>query len=102
MFIDSTLSSTPDRRSDFRIKIDSDITWHRLGGSERFEGKLEDLSNSGARIWVNETLKVNSQLVIHAEAENSGEPAIEMIVRILHSIPDRKGDLYGYGCSVVG
>lgn len=101
MFIDSALSSTPDRRSSARIKIDSDITWHRLGRSESFEGKLEDLSNTGARIWIDDDLKMNSQLVIRAEDENSSEPAIEMIVRILHSVPDQKGDLHGYGCSVV-
>ena len=89
-----------DRRLKSRIKIEGPMTYHLENINDTHEGELEDLSEKGALIWINQDLPLTSQLFCRVEADDEEQTGIEFIATLLHAHPQQRESLYGYGCSI--
>lgn len=89
-----------ERRLKSRVVIEGKIDYRIENSNELHEGELEDMSSTGARIWVQQVLEPASRLICRIHPEDSQETAIEISATLLHSHPQRRGSLYGYGCTI--
>jgi hypothetical protein len=89
-----------DRRLKPRIEINGSMTYHTENSAETHQGKLEDMSNRGARIWIGQELPATSQLICRIEADDRKEGAMEFRATLLHALPEKRNALYGYGCTI--
>ena len=58
------------------------------------------MSAAGALIWIADDLPVDSQLLISIDEIDGDGVSLEFRVTLLHKLPERKDELYGYGCSI--
>jgi hypothetical protein len=91
---------SPDRRLKPRIEINGSITYHTGDSSEIRQGKLENMSNRGARIWIEQELPAASQLHCRIEADDKKERAMEFRATLLHVLPEKRNSMHGYGCTI--
>lgn len=96
------IDSSPERRVKDRIKIDGKMTYRKNQSDEVQEAELEDLSNRGARIWIQEEIATGSQLHCRVDSDETDQPSIEFVVTLLHQLPADKPSLFGYGCTLEG
>ncbi len=89
-----------ERRLKSRVKIAGRLAYYLEDSDEEQEGELEDLSNMGARIWIKQHLPLASELYCRVEPDDSKEAAIEFTAILLHSHPECREPLYGYGCAI--
>ncbi len=94
------IDSSLERRVKDRIKIDGRMTYRKGDSDEILEAELEDLSNRGARIWIQEELATGSQLHCWVDSEEPEQTEIEFILTLLHQLPANKESVYGYGCEL--
>lgn len=94
-------STTPDRRLKSRIKIEGEMTYQLEMSGAIFVGELEDLSDVGARVWIEQDLPPSSRLYCRFEADDSEQEGIEFTAILLHNhSQQRRGVMYGYGCTI--
>ena len=89
-----------ERRIKPRIDIDGVMTYHTEDSSDTHYGKLENLSDRGACIWITQDLPPTSRLHCRVESDNKKERAMEFRATLLHALPERRNSPYGYGCTV--
>ena len=89
-----------ERRLKPRIEINGKMTYQTEDSNDTLYGELEDLSNRGARIWIEQELPAASQLLCRIEADDCEQQAMEFRATLLHALPGRRNALYGYGCSI--
>ncbi len=95
------MTPTPtERRVKSRIRIEGPLTYHLEDSLETHEGKLEDLSERGASIWIKQELPVTSQLVCSVKAADPEDPDILFRATLMHTHPEQRDSIYGYGCSI--
>ena len=94
------LNVSAERRADPRIEINGRITYYTENSGDIHKGNLENLSINGARIWIDQELPADSQLLFRVETDDRELAAMEFKATLLHALPDRKMSLYGYGCSI--
>lgn len=93
-------SEAAERRLKSRIKIDSEITYRLRNSNEVQQGLLEDMSDQGARIWIQTNLPAGSQIFCLIESDEPQQPAIEFKATLLRGYPQERDSMYGYGCSI--
>lgn len=93
-------STSTERRSNPRIEINGSMTYRTDDSEDFYQGKLENMSMQGARIWIDHELPAASQLIVRVETEEQEAAAMEFKATVLHILPDRRKSLYGYGCSI--
>lgn len=89
-----------ERRSNPRIDIEGTMTYKTAHSNDTYQGKLENLSMQGARIWIDQELPTRSQLHVRVETDEQDEAAMEFKATLIYTLPDRRKALYGYGCSI--
>ncbi len=89
-----------DRRLKSRIKIEGRMTYHLEDSNHTHEGELEDLSDRGALIWIKQDLPLASQLFCRVEADAEEQGGIEFTATLLHTHPQQRESLYGFGCTI--
>ena len=92
-------TALPERRFKSRIKIEGRMTYHLEDSNHTHEGELEDLSDKGALIWIKQDLPPASQLFCRVEADDE-EGSIEFTATLLHTHPQQRESLYGFGCTI--
>lgn len=90
----------PDRRLKSRIKIEGRMTYQLENSIDIHRGELEDLSDRGARIWIEQDLPPASRLVCVVEADDPAQAGIEFTATLLHRYSEQRDSLYGYGCTI--
>ena len=93
-------TASTERRLKSRVKISGKLAYYLEDSNEAQEGELDDLSNLGARIWIKQNLPLASELYCRVEPDDSKEAAIEFTAILLHSHPEQREPLYGYGCTI--
>ena len=95
------MTSTPaERRCNPRIDIDGEMTYKTDDSDDIYQGKLENLSMQGARIWIDQELPTASQLHVRVETDEREAAAMEFKATLIYTLPGRGKALYGYGCSI--
>jgi len=89
-----------DRRFKSRIKIEGRMTYQLEDSNHTYEGELEDLSDMGALIWIKQDLPPASQLFCRVEGDDEEQGGIEFTATLLHTHPQQRESLYGYGCTI--
>lgn len=93
-------SETSERRIKPRVEIDGVMTYHTVDSSQTHPGRLENLSDRGACIWIRQELPTSSRLHCRVESDNREEGAMEFRATLLHALPDQRDSLFGYGCTI--
>jgi len=93
-------NTTAERRGNPRIDIDGKMTYTTDNSDDIYQGKLENLSMQGARIWIDQELPTASQLHVRVETDEQEEAAMEFKATLIYTLPGRRKALYGYGCSI--
>ncbi len=93
-------NESAERRSSPRIDINGEMTYRTDHSDELYQGKLENLSMQGARIWIDHELPTPCQLLLRVETEVQEETSMEFKATLIHMLPDRRKALYGYGCVI--
>ncbi len=89
-----------ERRLHPRIAIEGDMRYQFSHSNEIRTGLLENLSERGARIWINEELDVASQLLILVESDSGEHADMTFKATLLYRLPQRNASKFGYGCSI--
>ena len=76
------------------------MTYRKDSSDEIREAELEDLSNQGARIWIQEKLATGDRLYCRVGSDETDQPIIEFVVTLLHQLPAEEPSFYGYGCTL--
>ncbi len=93
-------NESAEQRSNPRIEINGEMTYRTDHSDGFYQGKLENLSMQGARIWIDHELPTTSRLLFRVEANEQAEAAMEFKATLIHMLPDRRKALYGYGCVI--
>jgi hypothetical protein len=88
-----------DRRLKPRIKIEGRITYYMEDSNHTHEGELEE-SDMGALIWIKQDLPPASQLFCRVEADDEEKGSIKFTATLLHTHPQQRESLYGFGCTI--
>ena len=94
------ISDTSERRIKPRVEIDGVMTYRTDDSSETHPGRLENLSDRGACIWIRQELPTSSRLHCRIESDIREEGAMEFRATLLHALPEQRDSLFGYGCTI--
>ena len=89
-----------ERRLHPRIDINGDMNYRLDHCDVVRAGQLENLSEGGARIWIDEVLPAATRVVFRMESDAQGEADMTFSAVLLHRLPQRKSSRYGYGCVI--
>lgn len=92
--------SSPDRRSTPRVHIDGPMHYRQVESDDQMPGRIENISASGALVWIGEALPLDSELIVRIEPDGPDESWADLIVTLLYKLPDEDDSLHGYGCSI--
>ena len=76
------------------------MTYRTDNSDDICQGKLENMSMQGARIWIDQELPTASQLHVRVETDEQEAAAMEFTATLVYTLPDRRKALYGYGCII--
>ena len=93
-------NQSAERRTNPRMQIDGKIAYKTNGSDDIQQGRLENLSIHGARIWINQELPTDSQLLFRVIEEGQEDAVMDFKATLLHQLMERKESLYGYGCII--
>ncbi|MDH3760240.1 MAG: PilZ domain-containing protein [Gammaproteobacteria bacterium] len=89
-----------ERRSNPRIDINGSITYRTDISDDVCQGKLENMSRQGARIWIDQELPTASRLRVRVETHENNQEAMEFKATLIYTLPGGGQALYGYGCTI--
>ena len=89
-----------ERRLHPRIEIDGDMSYIESQSGEICAGLLDNLSEGGARIWIDQDLPTASEVVFRVQADSRGDPGMAFKATLLYMLPQQKLSRYGYGCKI--
>jgi hypothetical protein len=92
--------TSPERRSSLRVDIDGPMHYRQVESHDFLPGQIENISASGALVWIGEDLPLDRELVVRVEPEGPEEAWAELVVTLLYKLPEEENSLHGYGCSV--
>lgn len=96
-----TTQNLPENRSFERINIDHYIQYQISLDSEPKEGLLDNISASGALLWLREEIPINSRLHIIVHSEDPTELPLAINAVIVRLAGRRDDGCLGYGCEIV-
>ena len=74
---------------------------YRLIDSHDFlPGQIENISASGALIWIDEELPIDSDIIVRIELDGSDDSWSDLVATLLYKLPEQKDSLHGYGCII--
>jgi signal transduction histidine kinase len=91
-----------ERRDNPRIHIDGPMQYREVESHDFQPGAIEDISASGALIWICEELPLDSELIIRLDSDGPDETWEDLVATLLYKMPEEEGEdsLHGYGCSI--
>ena len=89
-----------ERRTNQRVYIDGPMQYRPVDSHDFVVGQIENISAGGALIWITDDLPLDSELVIRVEPDGPEESWADLVATLLYKIPDEKGSMFGYGCSI--
>ena len=63
-------------------------------------GQIENISATGALVWISEDLPLDSELVVRVQPDSPDDSWADFVVTLLYQLPEEENSLYGYGCVV--
>lgn len=97
----TTSVKNPDRRNYPRETINNQIKYRFYDDTAYSEGKLLDLSQTGALIELRHKLPENTRLSILSKVDDTDEPPIEIIAEIVRRSEAKYDNHYAYGCLIL-
>ena len=89
-----------ERRNSPRIYIDGPMQYRRIDSQDFLPGRIENISTTGALVWIGEYLPLDSKLVVRVEPDGPEESSADLSATLLYELPAEENSLYGYGCSI--
>lgn len=92
-----------DKRLDSRAKFLCEIQYNLKGFKQRCPGILENLSQSGALVSLNDELELNTVLILTVESDPPEQPPVRIDVKIVRFQQDKLCDehIFSYGCEIL-
>lgn len=89
-----------DRRIAPREKLDCEVYYIAAGTDRQCAGILDNVSATGALVWVEHELVIGSKMVLSVEPEYPDEPPVFMDVRVVRLLGEQREGRLGYGCEI--
>ncbi len=90
----------PERRGTPRVYVDGPMQYRQVESHEFLPGQIENISATGALVWISEELPLDSELVVRIEPDGPEDAWADFVATLLYKLPDEENSLHGYGCSV--
>jgi hypothetical protein len=90
----------PERRSNPRVYIDGPMHYRQVESNDFLPGQIEDISASGALVWISENRPLDSELIVRVEPDGPDETWADLVATLLYKLPEEENSLHGYGCSL--
>ena len=90
----------PDRRGNPRVHIDGPMQFRQVESHDFQPGQIENISASGALVWIGEALPLDSEIVVRLEPDGPDETWADLVATLVYKLPEEENSLYGYGCSI--
>ena len=89
-----------EKRSFSRIGINSRVEY-RVAGEESYgRGLLDNISASGALLWVDQQLSLGTRIEITVKSDETGELPIKITAVVVRIADAKKEYRFGYGCQI--
>jgi hypothetical protein len=89
-----------DRRIAKRSKFSCEIEYVAAGISFQRTGILDNLSHTGALVWLRDRIDLGTDLVLIAQPERPEDRPIFIGAQVVRHVEDREDGMYGYGCII--
>ena len=89
----------PDRRGNPRVHIDGPMQFRQVESHDFLPGQIENISASGALVWICEDLPLDSEIVVRVQPDGP-EAWADLVAKLVYKLPEEENSLYGYGCSI--
>ncbi|MCP4767272.1 MAG: PilZ domain-containing protein [Gammaproteobacteria bacterium] len=90
----------PERRGYPRVHIDGPMQYRQVESHDFLPGQIENISASGALVWISEALPLDSEIVVRLEPDGPDETWADLVATLVNKLPEEENSLYGYGCSI--
>ena len=92
--------TSPERRGNPRVYVDGPMQYRQVESHEFLPGQIENISATGALVWISEELPLDSELVVRIEPDGPEEEWADFVATLLYKLPEEENSLHGYGCSI--
>ncbi|MCP4410488.1 MAG: PilZ domain-containing protein [Gammaproteobacteria bacterium] len=89
-----------EKRSFSRIGIHARVEYRVLGHETYRQGMLENLSASGALLWTEQQLPLDSEIKISITSDETDELPINITALVVRIADAKKESRFGYGCQI--
>lgn len=79
--------SYEEKRSFIRMKVDTMVTFTRLDGKERYEGRCRNLSGAGMLLETDKKLEVGDRLKISIPSEGPDFSPLDAVIEVVRVTP---------------
>lgn len=97
------MQDTKNRRREERIKTTAEVSYRRAGSNVRHEGRLIDISSSGAfftaRLWDDEALRTGTRIQVTVNQGREVDQAFYLDALIVRVNDDPAKGPVGFGCA---
>lgn len=89
-----------EKRNFIRMKVDTMVTFTKIDGKERYEGRCRNLSGAGMLLETKKKLEMGERLRILIPAEGPGYAPLEAMVEVVRVTPEPDLHLYRSGVTI--
>ena len=94
------MEKQPEKRLRPRFDIKSRLKYRVTEAEDFEEGKLDNLSEIGAFIWIKRKIAIGARIYLVVESDNPEELPIRCTATVVRESSEKKEAYFGYGCQI--